>query len=159
MIKLTIISVGNVKEGYLKDAIAEYEKRLTAYAAIENINLKEEKISDENNENEIKNALNSEGERIISSIPQGSFKIAMCVEGISPDSEGLAEIIKRAKDENGKIALIIGSSHGLCDKVKRMCDLRLSVSKLTFPHRLMRVILLEALYRSFAIIAGKKYHK
>ena len=92
-------------------------------------------------------------------MPKDAYKIALCVEGKQFDSPALAKIISSATDSSGKIALVIGSSHGLSEKVKAECGLRLSISKMTFPHQLMRVILLEALYRSFTIIAGKKYHK
>ena len=92
-------------------------------------------------------------------MPKDSYKIALCVEGKQFDSPALARIISEATDATGKISLVIGSSHGLSEKVKSECTLRLSVSKMTFPHQLMRVILLEALYRSFTIIGGKKYHK
>ena len=156
---VTVISVGTLKEDYLKDAIAEYKKRLSQYARVEEVNIKEEKICDEDNQKEITRALDSEGERILASIPQGSTKIALCVEGNAYSSEALAELVRRGVDEGGKVVLIIGSSHGLSDKVKRSCDVRLSVSAMTFPHQLMRVILLEALYRSFTIINGKRYHK
>ena len=91
--------------------------------------------------------------------PRHSYKIAMCVEGREYDSPALARLIGSAIDQKGKIALIIGSSHGLSDIVKRECNARISLSKLTFPHQLMRVILMEALYRSFTILHGKKYHK
>ena len=87
------------------------------------------------------------------------MKIALCVEGKQYDSPELAALIGRGIDTRGKISLIIGSSHGLCEKVKAACDVRLSFSRLTFTHQLMRVNLYEALYRSFTIIAGKKYHK
>lgn len=159
MVKLYIITVGTLKEDYLCKAVSEYEKRLSAYATVENINIKEEKITDEDNPTKILYALDAEGERILSKIPDGAYRISLCVEGVSPDSVKLSEYIKAAQDKSGKIALIIGSSHGLSDKVKSSSDLRLSVSKLTFPHQLMRVILLESLYRSFTIISGKRYHK
>lgn len=159
MANLTVITVGTLKESYLKDAVSEYKKRLSQYAKVEEISIKEERIVNEDDSAEIKRALDAEGEKIRSAIPDGAFRIALCVEGEEYDSPRLARIIEGAVDRCGKIALIIGSSHGLCDKVKRESDLRLSFSKLTFPHQLMRVILLEALYRSFTIIAGKKYHK
>ena len=159
MANLTIISVGTLKEDYLKDAVSEYKKRLSQYARVDEVNIKEEKISDEDNPEEIRRALEREGEKILSAVPKGSAKIAMCVEGRQYDSPELASLIGRYSDECGKIAIIIGSSHGLAESVKRACDMRLSVSKLTFPHQLMRVILFEALYRSFTILAGKKYHK
>ena len=159
MANITIISVGTLKEGYLKDAVAEYKKRLSQYARVEEINIKEETIKDEDDSSEIKRALDVEADKIIAAIPKGAGKIALCVEGKQYDSVALAGLIGRMNDQSGKIALIIGSSHGLSDRVKKECDVRLSVSALTFPHQLMRVILFEALYRSFTILAGKKYHK
>lgn len=159
MTHLTIISVGTLKEDYLKDAVSEYKKRLSQYARVEEINIKEEAIKNEDSAAEINRALDVEAEKIISSMPKDSYKIALCVEGKQFDSPALANIVSEANDSTGKITLVIGSSHGLSEKVKSECKLRLSVSKMTFPHQLMRVILFEALYRSFTIIAGKKYHK
>ena len=159
MANITLITVGTLKESYLKDAVAEYKKRLSQYARVDEINIKEERIANEDDESEIRRALESEGEKILAAIPKGSGRIALCVEGKQYDSPSLARLIGRMTDESGKITLIIGSSHGLCDRVKRECDVRLSVSQLTFPHQLMRVVLYEALYRSFTILAGKKYHK
>ncbi len=159
MANITVITVGTLKEDYLKEAVAEYKKRLSQYARVDEINIKEEKISDEEDKTEIRSALTREGEKILASIPKGSAKIALCVEGRQYDSPALASLIGKYSDERGKIALIIGSSHGLSDDVKRECDLKLSFSQMTFPHQLMRVILFEALYRSFTILAGKKYHK
>ncbi len=159
MANITLITVGTLKESYLKDAVAEYKKRLSQYARVDEINIKEERIANEDDTSEVRRALESEGDRIIAAIPKGSGKIALCVEGKQYDSPALAHLIGKMADEGGKITLIIGSSHGLSDKVKRECDVRLSVSALTFPHQLMRVVLYEALYRSFTILAGKKYHK
>lgn len=159
MAQITVITVGTLKEDYLKDAVAEYKKRLSQYARVEEINIKEERISNEDDKSEIAAALDTEAEKIISSIPKGAAKIALCVEGTQYDSPALASLIGKYNDESGKIALIIGSSHGLSEKVKRECRIRLSVSKMTFPHQLMRVVLYEALYRSFTILAGKRYHK
>ena len=159
MANLTIITVGTLKEGYLKDAVAEYKKRLSQYARVDEINIKEEQIRDEDDSTEISRALESEADKIIAAIPKGAGKIALCVEGKQYDSPALARLIGKMADESGKIALVIGSSHGLSEKVKRECDVRLSFSALTFPHQLMKVILFEALYRSFTILAGKKYHK
>lgn len=159
MTHLTIISVGTLKEDYLKDAVSEYKKRLSQYARVDEINIKEETIKNEDSATEISRALDAEAEKIIAAMPKDSYKIALCVEGKQFDSPALANIISDANDSCGKIALVIGSSHGLSEKVKSECKLRLSVSKMTFPHQLMRVILLESLYRSFTIIAGKRYHK
>ncbi len=159
MAQITVITVGTLKEDYLKEAVAEYKKRLSQYARVDEVNIKEEKISNEDDRTEIRSALDREGEKILAAVPKGAAKIALCVEGKEYDSPALASLIGRYSDESGKIALIIGSSHGLSEKVKVECNLKLSFSRLTFPHQLMRVILYEALYRSFTILAGKKYHK
>jgi len=159
MANVTIITVGTLKEGYLREAVAEYKKRLNQYAKVEEIELKEERIANEDDPSEILRALDREGEKILSAIPRGSVSIALCVEGKEKSSEELAALISSAIDSSGRITLVIGSSHGLADKVKRACDERLSFSRLTFPHQLMRVVLMEAIYRSFTIIHGKRYHK
>ena len=157
--QLTVITVGTLKEKYLKEATAEYKKRLSQFARVEEINIKEEEIKNEDDASEIKRALNAEADRIIAAMPKDSAKVALCVEGKQLDSVGLASFIGRLSDERGKITLVIGSSHGLSERVKAECQSRLSFSSLTFPHQLMRVILFEALYRSFTILAGKRYHK
>lgn len=159
MIAITLISIGTLKESYLKEATEEYKKRLSQYARVEEINLKEERIQNEDDSAEISRALEKEGERILQALPKDSYKIALCVEGKEYSSPALAEIIGRACDEKGRIVLIIGSSHGLADCVKSAADLKLSISKLTFPHQLMRPVLYEVVYRSFTIIHGKRYHK
>ena len=156
---ITIVTVGTLKEDYLKDAAAEYKKRLSQFARIEEVNLKEELIKNEDSVADVSKALEAEAKKILAAIPKDSYKIALCIEGKEYSSTELAEIVRRANDAGGKMTLVIGSSHGLSESVKRECDLRLSFSKLTFPHQLMRVILYEALYRSFTILAGKKYHK
>jgi len=159
MVILTLITVGTLKESYLKDAVSEYKKRLLQYARVDEINIKEEPVHNEDDSAEIARALSLEGEKIISAIPKDSATVALCVEGKELDSLALSEKIREMQNEKGKITLIIGSSHGLSPAVKSRADFKLSVSKLTFPHQLMRPILLEAIYRSFTIIAGKKYHK
>ena len=158
MAHITIISVGTLKEDYLKEAFSEYKKRISQYAKVDEVSIKEELIRNEDNQAEIKCALDTEGAKILA-LTKDSYKIALCVEGVQYDSPALSKIIKDAVDTKGKITFIIGSSHGLSDTVKRECNLKLSLSKLTFPHQLMRVILAETIYRSFTIIAGKKYHK
>lgn len=159
MANVTIITVGSLKEGYLREAVAEYKKRLSQYARVEEIELKEERINDENNRAEIESALSKEADKIIAAIPKDSLKIALCVEGKQYTSEELAKLVGEGNDRGGKIAFIIGSSYGLSEKVKKECDVRLSFSKLTFPHQLMKVVLFEAVYRSFTILHGKRYHK
>lgn len=159
MTTLTLITVGTLKEKYLVDAVAEYKKRLSQFARVDEINIKEEKINNEDDPSEIARALDVEADKILGAMPKDAMKIALCVEGKAYDSPTLAKLIGKMVDERGKIALVIGSSHGLSERVKKECQTRLSVSALTFPHQLMRVILMEALYRSFTILAGKKYHK
>lgn len=159
MTQLTVITVGNLKESYLREAVVEYKKRLSQYARVDEIELKEERISNEDNRAEIEGALDREADKILSAIPKDAMKIALCVEGKQYSSEELAALIAKGNDTSGKIALIIGSSYGLSERVKRECDVRLSFSKLTFPHQLMKVILFESLYRSYTIIHNKRYHK
>ena len=159
MIQITLITVGTLKEDYLKAAFAEYKKRLLQFARVDEVNIKEELIRNEDSQSEISRALDLEAEKIISAMPKDSYKIALCVEEKQFSSEELAGIISDASDTSGKISLVIGSSHGLSPKVKSYSDLRLSFSKMTFPHQLMKVMLMEAVYRSFTIISGKKYHK
>ena len=158
MLKITIISVGGMKEKYFAEAIAEYEKRSSAFAQIKNINLKEEPIFDARDA-EIAAALDAEGEQILKNLPPRAYKVALCVEGKQLSSEELAAMLHEVKETHGEVCFVIGSSHGLAEKVKAACDRRLSFSRLTFPHRLMRVILSEALYRALSIEGGGKYHK
>lgn len=159
MIQVTVITVGNLKESYWRDAVAEYEKRLCAFCKPTLIQLKEAKVPENPSEGEIRAALTDEGQRILASMPPRSYRIALCVEGKQFSSEELAAKLEGVLSENGNLCLVIGSSHGLSDEVKAACQLRLSVSKLTFPHQMMRVLLLEVLYRAFSIIKGTKYHK
>ena len=159
MVQVTVISVGTLKESYLREALAEYKKRLAAFARCEEVELREERIADEENAAAVRSALTAEGERILARIPDGAYTVALCIEGRTPDSRALAELLGAAADRTGKLCFIIGSSHGLADAVKERADLRLSVSPLTFPPQLARVLLYEVLYRSFSIRAGTRYHK
>lgn len=159
MLSVTLITVGSLKEGYLREAVAEYEKRLSSFCRFETLQLKEHKLPENPSGGEIAAALSEEGRRILAAIPPRAYSIALCVEGKQYSSPALADILGRAADENGAIALIIGSSHGIAPEVKAACRMRLSVSELTFPHQLMRVLLLEILYRCFSIQHGTKYHK
>ena len=159
MINVKLITVGTLKESYLRDAAAEYEKRLGGFCKLTTVNLKEEKLPDSPNEAQIKAVLSHECEKILAEMPKRAYKIALCVEGKQLSSEELASKLDEVATSHGEICLVIGSSHGLDERVKKECDLRLSVSRLTFPHQLMRVILLEAIYRGFNIIKGTHYHK
>ena len=159
MLTLTLITVGNLKESYLRDAAAEYAKRLGAFCRFEEKQLKEQKLPENPAPSQIRAVLSSEGKQILAAMPPKSYKIALCVEGKQLSSEELASHLEEVSLDQSEICLVIGSSHGLAPEVKSACDLRLSVSKLTFPHQLMRVILLEAVYRAFNIIKGTRYHK
>ncbi len=159
MLNVRFITLGTLKESYLREAAAEYEKRLGAFCRFEMIQLKEERLSDDPSENEIKNALERESERIFAQIPPRAYVVAMCVEGKQLASPELAQRLEDIMSRSSDTCFIIGSSFGLSESVKHRADLCLSVSKLTFPHQLMRVLLLEAVYRAFNIQKGTKYHK
>lgn len=159
MIQVTVITVGSLKESYWRDAAAEYEKRLNAFCKPTVIQLKEARIAENPSEAEIHAALADEAKRILETLPPRAYRIALCVEGQQFSSEELAKKLDGALRQNASLCLIIGSSHGLAEEVKQACQLHLSVSRLTFPHQMMRPLLLEVLYRSFSILHGTKYHK
>lgn len=157
---ITVIALGKLKEKYLKDAIAEYSKRISAYGKIEIAELTPVRLSDNPSQNEIAAALAKEAEDIKKKIPNGSYVFALCIEGKEKSSEELAKTLNAAA-LNGKsnIVFIIGSSFGLSPEIKKLADCRLSFSPMTFPHQLMRVMLLEQVYRAFQINTNGKYHK
>lgn len=159
MVGVKFIVIGSLKESYLRQACAEYEKRLGGFCRFETIQLKEEKLSDSPSESEIKNALEREAAAIERQIPARAYRIAMCVEGVQLSSEELADRLEKIEQGFGEICFIIGSSYGLAESVKKSANMRLSVSKMTFPHQLMRVLLLEGVYRAFNIRKGTRYHK
>ena len=155
----TIIAVGKLKEKYLEDACREYTKRLSQYKP-EIIELTPERLSENPSENEIKGALEKEGRRILEKIPKGSRIYVMCIEGRQRTSEELSREIDEAKLSGfSSITFIIGGSFGLSDEVKRVGHERLSMSKMTFPHQLARVMVLEQIYRATQISLGTRYHK
>ena len=159
MINVKLIALGNLKEGYLRDAFSEYSKRLGGLCRFQLIELKEHKLPDSPSQGEIDAALTDEAKRILALLPTRAYKIALCVEGKQLSSEAFAEKIDKAAASHSEIIFIIGSSHGLSDSVKSACDARLSISEMTFPHQLMRVIMAEAIYRALNILKGTKYHK
>ena len=132
---------------------------MRAFCNFEMTVLKEAKLPEAPTDGEIRSALDDEAKRILAAIPPRAYRIALCVEGKQYSSQELAKKLENAANEHGQIALIIGSSHGIAPQVKSACDLRLSVSELTFPHQMMRVLLLEVLYRCFSILKGTRYHK
>ncbi len=141
MLSIKILCAGSLKEEYLRQACAEYSKRLGAYASLKLVELRE-------------------GASMLPFINKSAYNIALCIEGKEMSSTELASLIeKTAVGGKSEICFIIGESTGLSEEVKRACDLRLSFSRMTFPHQLMRVILYEQIYRAFTIINGGKYHK
>lgn len=159
MININLICIGNLKEQYLRDACAEYIKRLGTFCKITVTELSPCKLSDNPSSAEIESALRDEGKRILEKT-SNEYVIAMCIEGKQMSSEDLSEKISDISvNKSGKIDFIIGGSYGLSDEVKSRADFRLSMSKMTFPHQLARVMLLEQIYRQFMISGGGKYHK
>lgn len=161
MIKINIICIGKIKEKYFTDAIGEYSKRLTAYCKYNIIELNEERIrSNSPNQSQIAEVLDAEGKRILQKISSGDYVIAMCIEGRLMSSEELSKVIDNASiSGKSTIDFIIGGSYGLSDEVKSRANLKLSMSKMTFPHQMARMILSEQIYRAFEISTNGKYHK
>ena len=157
---ITILCVGQIKEKYFRDAIAEYQKRLSRYCKLEIIQVADEKTPDGASENVERQIKEKEGNRILSHISDNDYVIALAINGKERDSVELAEHIK-ALGLHGKSSLtfVIGGSLGLSEEVLKRADEKLSFSKMTFPHQLMRVILAEQIYRSYRIIHGEPYHK
>lgn len=160
MLNITIIAVGKLKEQYLRDASAEYQKRLSTLCKLNIVEINPEKLSDNPSAKEIENALNNEAKKIIEKIPKGAKVYSMCIEGKQRTSEELSrEIDNLALEGVSNIVFIIGGSFGLSDEVKRLSAFRLSMSKMTFPHQIARIMLLEQIYRATQISIGTKYHK
>ncbi len=160
MITVTIVAVGSLKEKYLREACAEYEKRLSAYCSLRIIEIPEARLSQSPSKAEIEKGLEKEAAAIIKAVPSAAFKTALCIEGRQLSSEELSDRnMQLALGGKGSQTYIIGSSYGLSEKLKELCEDRISMSRMTFPHQMARMILLEQLYRAFSISAGGKYHK
>ena len=157
---IKIITVGRLKETYLKEAVKEYEKRLTRYAKISVIEVADEKAEEDLSEAEAAKILDTEGARIEKYIKDGDYVIGLAIEGNMLDSEGfskkLSNLMTLGKSD---ICFIIGGSIGMSDRLKKRSDMLLSFSRMTFPHQLMRVILLEQVYRAYRIMYNEPYHK
>jgi len=157
---ITVISVGKIKEKYIINGIKEFIKRLSAYSKLKIIEIKDEATKENMSKAEEDIIKNKEGEKILSKIPNNSYIISLCIEGRQLTSE---ELSKKIDDLGVKgissITFIIGGSIGLSDQVVKKSDFKLSFSKMTFPHQLMRLILLEQVYRAFRISTGAPYHK
>lgn len=157
MVKLNIVAVGKIKEDYFQKGFDEYVKRLSRYAKVTVTEVKEKNIVNEPCDSEIKEILKREGEDILKCLK--GYVIALAIEGKKLSSQTLATKIKSLKDKHGEITFIIGGSYGIADFVKARADELLSVSDMTFPHTLFRVMLSEQIYRAFTIIEDGKYHK
>ena len=158
--KITIITVGKIKEKYLKDAISEYSKRLSRYCKMEIVEVADEKTPDNASETMEKQIRKKEGERIEKYIREGAYVIALAIDGKMLSSEELSEKMDSLVVQGiSHIIFVIGGSIGLDENILKRADLLLSFSKMTFPHQLMRVILLEQIYRGYKILSNEPYHK
>ncbi|KJL03404.1 MULTISPECIES: 23S rRNA (pseudouridine(1915)-N(3))-methyltransferase RlmH [Priestia] len=157
---ISIITIGKLKEKYLKQGIEEYLKRLSSYAKVEIIELADEKAPENLSESEMEQVKQKEGERILAKISDDTHVIALAINGKQKSSEELAkEIDSLATYGKSKVAFIIGGSLGLSSEVMKRSNAALSFSKMTFPHQLMRLVLVEQIYRAFRIIRNEPYHK
>ena len=160
MLNVTVIAVGKLKERYLTDACAEYEKRLGAYCRLKIVEVEEYRLPQNPSPAQIAAGLEAEGKEIAARIPPGSYTIPLCIEGRQLPSEEFSRTLEQAAvNGHSSVALLIGGSYGLWEQLKERGSLKLSMSKMTFPHQLARVMLLEQLYRAMTISRGQKYHK
>lgn len=159
MLSINIICVGKLKESYWRGAVEEYSKRMKPLCKLNIIELNEERVGDNPSDAEIQHTITAESERIMQKIGKNDYVIAMCVEGKNIGSEELSERLESISMTHSSVDLIIGGSWGLSDSLKQRSDFKLSMGKMTFPHQLCRVMLLEQIYRAFQISKGTKYHK
>lgn len=160
MMNVHFIVLGKLKEKHMKEFSAEYEKRLSAYCKVTVTELEPIKLSDNPSQTEIDNALTKETQMITSKIPKGAYVFSMCIEGKQLSSEELSQKLEDiALCGKSTVCFIIGSSFGLSDEIKKMSDFKFSMSKMTFPHKLARIMLTEQVYRAFSISNNGKYHK
>lgn len=160
MLSVKFICVGRMREKFYIEAFNEYVKRLQAYCKLQVVEPTEIKLGDNPSDKEIETALNREAEDIFAAIPNDAYVVALCVEGRGLPSEAMGKLIAdRESSGKPKLCFIIGGSYGLSPKVKTRADLKLSMSQMTFPHHLARVMLIEQLYRGFKINEGSRYHK
>ena len=160
MMSVEIIVTGKIKEKYIREYAGEYEKRLGGLCKLTVVELDPVRLCDNPSQKEIENALQKEAAAIKAKIAKGAYVVSLCVEGRRLSSEELAETLqKNAMNGSGRFAFIIGSSYGLSKEIKDMSDFKLSMSEMTFPHKLARIMLTEQLYRAFSILGNSKYHK
>ena len=160
MLHIRLICVGKLKERYFQEAVAEYEKRLRTCCRLELIELSETRLSERPSETEIQTALRQEASEIEKKLLKDGKLVCLCVEGKLMSSEDFSVLLTEAENSgHPRVNFVIGGSFGLADELKNKSDVRLSMSKMTFPHHLARVMLAEQLYRGFQIKEGTKYHK
>ena len=160
MQKVSIICVGKMKEKFYIEAAAEYVKRLGRFCKMDIVELPEDRLPDDPSQAQIDAALAKEADAIRAKLPQNAYIIAMCVEGKTRSSESLARLMAETANQGGShLVFLIGGSFGLHSSVKELAAVKLSMSPMTFPHHLARVMLLEQIYRGYQINAGSKYHK
>ncbi len=160
MLTVRFICVGKMRERFYTEAFEEYRKRLGAYCQFSCVEVSEQRLSARPSEAEIEAALSREARDIESLLPQDAYVVALCVEGREIPSEAMAELIsERENSGRPKLCFVIGGSFGLADCIKQKANLKLSMSKMTFPHHLARVMLAEQLYRGYKIKEGSRYHK
>ena len=160
MLAVRLICVGKMREKYFIEAFNEYAKRLQAYCRFECVELAEQRLSEAPSEGEIRAALSREASEIMKNIPQDAYVTALCVEGKQMPSEKMGRLIsERENSGRPKLCFIVGGSFGMDEAVKRRADMKLSMSEMTFPHHLARVMLAEQIYRGFKINEGSRYHK
>ena len=158
--KIKIVTVGKLKEKYLKDGIAEYSKRLSRFANLEMIELTDEKTPDRASDSENQKILELEGTRILSKIGERDFVIVLAIEGKTLSSEEFSKQLEQAPINGfSTLTFVIGGSLGLSPQVKKRANLSISFGRLTLPHQLMRLVLVEQIYRAFTIQQGSPYHK
>lgn len=157
--KIRIVAAGKLKEKYLKEGVAEYEKRLRPFASVELLETCEERMTESPSEAEKQQTLAKEGERLLRLVPEKSYLIALDVKGQLLSSEALAErVAALALQGRSDLAFLIGGAFGLSEAVRKRADLRLSFSPMTFTHQMVRLLLYEQIYRAFKINRGEKYH-
>ena len=160
MLTITIIAVGRLKDKFYEDAAAEYLKRLGAYAKVNIVEIRAADLPEDPGEALISDALKREGQEILKKIPAAAYVAALCIEGKQITSEDMGALLTDVPlSGKSELVFLIGGSYGLSDEVKKRADARLSMSRMTFPHRLARVMLLEQIYRGFKIAREEKYHK
>lgn len=159
MPNITVISVGKIKEKFIKDALCEYEKRLSRFAKFKSIEIGDRPIPDNASQSEEMQVLTREGEDILSKIQKGDYVIAMCIEGKKLSSTDFAKKLSDAFMTSSSITFVIGGSLGLSEEVKKRADFKMSMSDMTFPHNLARLMLTEQTYRAFKINSNESYHK